>query len=106
MGGRGGGNKITLRISVPEYEFEYDESKSRVNKEKHGIDFEEAKALWKDDRGKKMRSPYANEERGLLIAKYEDRYYTAIYTLRAEKIRIISVRRSRDKEVKSYEQED
>ena len=28
--------------------FEYDPVKSRANKKKHGIDFEEAKALWQD----------------------------------------------------------
>lgn len=28
--------------------FEYDENKSVINKNKHGIDFEEAKALWCD----------------------------------------------------------
>jgi hypothetical protein len=29
--------------------FEYDENQSRINKEKHGIDFEMAKELWKDE---------------------------------------------------------
>ena len=29
--------------------FEYDPEKSRLNKAKHGIDFEEAQALWRDD---------------------------------------------------------
>jgi len=28
--------------------FEYDPNKSITNMEKHGIDFEEAQALWKD----------------------------------------------------------
>ena len=28
--------------------FEYDSKKSRMNKEKHGIDFVEAQNLWKD----------------------------------------------------------
>jgi uncharacterized DUF497 family protein len=106
MGGRGGGNPIVIQIPNPEYKFEYDENKSRANKEKHGIDFKEAQALWKDDQGLKARSPYANEERGILTAKYNDKYYSMIYTLREDRIRIISVRRARDKEVKSYEQED
>lgn len=29
-------------------EFEYDPGKSETNKKKHGIDFEEAQALWFD----------------------------------------------------------
>lgn len=28
--------------------FEYDPSKSQSNKEKHGIDFDEAQVLWQD----------------------------------------------------------
>ena len=43
--------------------FEYDEDKSRANKEKHGIDFLEAQSLWKD--------PYALEIRA--ISEDEDR---------------------------------
>ena len=30
--------------------FEYDTNKSLSNKQKHGIDFEEAKLLWDDDK--------------------------------------------------------
>ncbi len=29
--------------------FEYDENKSQVNKEKHGIDFVDAQNLWQDE---------------------------------------------------------
>ena len=29
-------------------DFEYDEDKSQANLEKHGIDFQDAQALWKD----------------------------------------------------------
>ncbi|RKY52702.1 MAG: BrnT family toxin, partial [Candidatus Neomarinimicrobiota bacterium] len=29
--------------------FEYDIDKSRINKEKHGIDFIEAQSLWEDE---------------------------------------------------------
>ena len=29
--------------------FEYDEHKSRINKEKHGIDFVEAQKLWQNE---------------------------------------------------------
>lgn len=30
-------------------EFEYDEAKSQANKQKHGIDFVQAQALWLDE---------------------------------------------------------
>ncbi|NQZ62484.1 MAG: BrnT family toxin [Crocosphaera sp.] len=35
----------------------------------------------------------------------DDKYWTAVITYRGENIRIISVRRSKDKEKQSYEQQ-
>jgi len=81
-------------------EFEFDERKSRSNGRKHGIDFHEAQRLW-DGPTVTLRSSNPSEERLLLMGMVEDRHYTAIITLRGvdrERIRIISVRRSRDEE--------
>jgi uncharacterized DUF497 family protein len=41
----------------------------------------------------------------LMIAKYNDKTYVAVVTLRGDKTRIISVRRARNYEVKLYENE-
>jgi uncharacterized DUF497 family protein len=84
-------------------EFEYDEHKSLNNKNKHSIDFLEAQKLWEDyDRiiipAKKMDEP-----RFLIIGKIKNKLWSAIYTTRGEKIRIISVRRSRKEEIDIYE---
>ena len=38
--------------------FEYDPAKSESNKAKHGIDFEEAKELWRDERHIVVDSAY------------------------------------------------
>ena len=84
-------------------DFEYDVNKSNANKKKHGIDFEEAKNLWKDDNHVEIPARIEDENRTLLIAKWGENYWSAIITLRGEKIRIISVRRSRKKEVLVYE---
>ncbi|MDP2957340.1 MAG: hypothetical protein Q8N53_13025, partial [Longimicrobiales bacterium] len=35
-------------------DFEFDEAKSRMNLEKHGIDFEQAKALWLDPKRREV----------------------------------------------------
>jgi uncharacterized DUF497 family protein len=43
------------------------------------------------------------EDRWILIGKKEDKLWTAIYTFRGNAVRIISVRRSREKEVDLYE---
>ena len=83
-------------------QFEYDSAKSATNLAKHGIDFETAQALWKDVGRAEVRSADPSEERWLLIAMLEDRFWTAVYTMRADVIRIISVRRSRENEVKDY----
>ncbi|WP_172136299.1 BrnT family toxin [Adlercreutzia sp. ZJ473] len=83
--------------------FEYDPNKSAANKEKHGIDFEEAQGLWDDEWRMATAVQYRGERRELLIAHYAGSCWTAIYTMRGERIRIISVRRATQKEVAYYD---
>jgi uncharacterized DUF497 family protein len=84
--------------------FEYDENKSKTNKSKHGIDFEEAKGLWKDPYSFELPSIQSeDEDRFLVLGQISSKNYTAIITYRDDSIRIISVRRSREKEIKLYE---
>ena len=84
--------------------FEYDENKSETNKSKHGIDFEEAKELWKDPYSFELPSTQSeDEDRFLVLGQIDAKNYTAIITYRDDIIRIISVRRSREKEIKLYE---
>ena len=86
--------------------FEWDERKSTANQEKHGITFEEAKSLWLDESRIEIEAPYPIEERRILIASLHGRLWTAVFTVRrGSTIRIISVRRSRDKEAALYEKE-
>ena len=47
--------------------FEYDLSKSSANKAKHGVDFEEAKALWADDDAIEVDLPFPDEPRRMTI---------------------------------------
>jgi uncharacterized DUF497 family protein len=104
MGGRGEWTREIVNIET-EIEFEYDPNKSRSNKEKHGIDFEEAKTLWKDENRVRIISPYREEPRELIIAKHGDTMYVAVMTKRENRIRIISVRRARDYEVRIYDRQ-
>jgi uncharacterized protein len=83
--------------------FEWDPQKSIANKEKHGIDFETAKRLWSDENRVEIHASHPVEDRWILIGKKDDKLWTAIYTLRGNAIRIISVRRSRDKELDLYD---
>jgi len=86
-----------------EIEFEFDAAKSRSNKEKHGIDFLEAKDLWLDAERLEIPARTEDEARFLLIARRDGRHWSAVITYREGKVRIISVRRSRKEEVKLYE---
>ena len=86
--------------------FEHDARKSKANKKKHGIDFEEAQILWNDRHIIKLPSRLlpGEEVRFLYIGLMESKYWTAITTDREpDNMRIISVRRSRLKEVEIYE---
>jgi len=84
--------------------FEYDENKSHSNQQKHGIDFEEAQRLWDDPYAFELPSKNSEDEkRFLVLGTIATKHYTAIITYRQHAIRIISVRRSRKKEVELYE---
>ena len=84
-------------------EFEYDAHKSESNKRKHGVDFIEAQALWKDSDRIEIPARTADDPRYLLIGKIGDEHWSAIFTYRDQKIRIISVRRTRREEIEIYE---
>jgi uncharacterized DUF497 family protein len=84
-------------------EFEFDPAKSNSNKKKHGIDFNEAQALWNDADFIQIPLKTSDEPRFLVIGRISEKHWSAIITYRNEKVRIISVRRSRQEEVEIYE---
>jgi uncharacterized protein len=83
--------------------FECDSNKSQTNREKHGIDFEEAQVLWSDPDLVEIRARTEGEPRFIVIAKIIDKHWSVVITYRHGAIRIISVRRSRQEEVRLYE---
>ncbi len=83
--------------------FEYDEPKNRINIEKHGVDFITAQEIWQDEMMLEIVLNFPDEIRIMCIGKINQKYWTAIITYREETIRIISVRRSRKKEILRYE---
>lgn len=83
-------------------EFEFDEQKSLHNLEKHGMDFVQAQDLWLDPKRIEVTARSETEPRFALIAHHNNRLWTAIFTLREHRIRIISVRRSRHEEEQGY----
>jgi uncharacterized DUF497 family protein len=85
--------------------FEWDPAKSKLNRTKHGIDFQTAKGLWRDELLIEIYAPHPVENRGIVIGRLHGKPWTAVYTMRGNVTRIISVRRSRKKEVELYEKE-
>ena len=83
--------------------FEFDDSKSESNLQKHGIDFIKAQALWSDSNLLEIPAKTLDEPRFLVIGIIERKHWSAVITYRNGKIRLISVRRSRSEEVTLYE---
>lgn len=92
-------------IFYTKMEFEFDPRKSEGNKQKHGINFVEAQALWLDVNRIEIPARTVDEPRTLVIGRSQDQHWSAIVTYREDRIRIISVRRSRTEEVGIYEGE-
>lgn len=84
-------------------DFEFDSRKNDGNKKKHGIDFHEAQALWNDPDLIEIPVKTTDEPRFLVIGRILGKHWSGVITYRGEKIRIISVRRSRKEEVDIYE---
>ena len=83
--------------------FEFDQRKSRSNKKKHGIDFGGVQALWEDPDLIEIPARTTDEPRFLVVGRIGDEHWSAVVTRREDRIRIISVRRSRKEEIELYE---
>ncbi len=89
-------------------QFEWDIDKYKINLKKHGISFEEATTVWTDILALIAPDPEHSfiEEREWIIGEsYKGRLLIVVYTIRNDKIRIISARLATKKERKEYEQE-
>lgn len=87
--------------------FEWDDEKATANVKKHGISFEEAKSVFRDERAKLINDPDHSEDevRFVLLGLSETlRLLVVCHCYRGEKnvIRIISARKATTKESKSY----
>ncbi|MCB0676974.1 MAG: BrnT family toxin [Saprospiraceae bacterium] len=84
--------------------YSWDLNKSASNKRKHGIDFDQAKEVFGDDKaivdkGRTVRE----EERWIAIGKTLKLFIIAVvFTIRDTTIRIISARQARKDEIKEY----
>ena len=94
----------TLEEVAITFEWDENKNKNKTNIEKHGISFPDATSLWADADALQFESTQLTdgEKRFLIIAKFNDKVWSAIFTLRNDNIRIISVRRARHNEEAIY----
>lgn len=81
-------------------EFEYDPAKSAKNLAKHGIDFEQAQPMRSGGKTVTLVSKHAGNDDVwyLVLGMIAGKHWAAITTKRGNRIRLISVRRSRKDE--------
>ena len=84
--------------------YQYDPQKAKANLKKHGVSFDEAYTALLDERALVIPDPDCeDEERFVLLGLSEKgRLLTVIYTMRGNTPRLISARKSTDKEQKNY----
>jgi uncharacterized protein len=85
--------------------FEWDDNKNALNIEKHGIDFNDALELFKNDRliFPDERKDYG-ESRFITVGHINNRLVIAVYTqTKPDTIRIISLRKANRREKERFE---
>ena len=89
-------------------DFEWDEEKAILNLRKHGVSFEEAATVFRDDLSVTVPDPdhSAAEERFITVGvSSQDRLLLVAHVERGDRIRIISARELTPRERKQYEEE-
>jgi uncharacterized protein len=86
--------------------FEFNPAKSTANKAKHGIDFEEAQAIWDDIDNLTImaRAGADGEPRLMVIGQIDGKLWSAVITVRQGVVRLISVRGTRQDEKELYDE--
>ena len=84
-------------------EFEFDAQESTANETEHGIDFDDAQALWDDPWSLEAPARTDDEPRFMVIGRIAGRHRSAVRARRGGRIRIVSVRRARKEEIERYE---
>ncbi len=67
------------------------------------MEFVDAQALWDDPDFVEIPATTTGERRFVVIGRIAGKHWSGIITYRGDRIRIISVRRSREEEVEIYE---
>ena len=85
--------------------FEFDPDKSRLNKDRHGVDLEWAQGLWAVAHVIIPARDVIGESRFLILAEMAGRCFVAVFTRRGEAIRMISCHRADRRLERIYERQ-
>jgi hypothetical protein len=85
-------------------QFDYDPAKRQINLEKHGVDFLSLASVFEDlNRLEGLDGRRTSgEERWICLGRNGLRLYVVVYTMRGNRIRIISARKANDREQQKY----
>lgn len=86
-------------------QFDYDPAKRQINLEKHGVDFLALAPVVEDLNrleGLEYRVKPTGEERWMCLGSNGFRLYVVVYTIRGERLRIISARKANDRKQQKY----
>ncbi len=82
-------------------QFDWDARKAHRILEERGIDFRDVIRIFASERVE-IRSDQNGEERWLAIGELNGKCFTVVYTMRDDRIRIITARRARRNEERAY----
>ena len=82
--------------------FEWDENKRRINRERHKLDLIDSQDLFDGRPVIGYLSPRGGELRFVPVGLIGAKFYTVVWTERGYAIRLISFRRARDGEERAY----
>jgi uncharacterized DUF497 family protein len=85
-------------------DFEWDEEKRKQVIADRALDFDDADLFFDGRPVSHQSSPRGGEERWKTTAVIEDAFFTLVWCWRAEKIRVITMRRAHEKECRAYRQ--
>ena len=86
-------------------DYQWNKNKEQSNRQKHGIAFADATAVFADDHALTMEDAHPDEERFVIIGRDGfGRILVVVYTWRGEGIRIISARKAIASEIAQYEE--
>jgi uncharacterized protein len=83
-------------------DFEWDESKRAQILRNRALDFASAYRFFDGRPAIRQPTPRKDEERWKTTAEIEGEFFTVVWTWRRENIRVISMRRAHEQEIRKY----